>query len=47
MVYSAFEEVIKSRIEGGKLADFTIYNQDLTTAAEDRIIRHPNYHDHF
>jgi len=33
--YGAFEEEIKGSITVGKLADFTIYNQDLMTVAED------------
>jgi len=33
--YGAFEEDIKGSITVGKLADFTIYNQDLMTVSED------------
>jgi predicted amidohydrolase YtcJ len=36
--YGAFEEDIKGSIIAGKLADFTIYNQDLMTVAEDDIL---------
>ncbi|MFT4847712.1 MAG: putative amidohydrolase YtcJ [Sediminicola sp.] len=36
--YGAFEEGIKGSISAGKLADFTIYNQDLMTVAEDDIL---------
>lgn len=36
--YGAFEEDIKGSIHIGKLADFTIYNQDLMTIAEDKIL---------
>lgn len=36
--YGAFEEDIKGSIVTGKLADFTIYNQDLMTVAEDKIM---------
>lgn len=36
--YGAFEEEIKGSIRIGKLADFTIYNQDLMTVAEDKIL---------
>ena len=36
--YGAFEEDIKGSISPGKLADFTIYNQDLMTVAEDDIL---------
>ncbi len=35
--YGAFEENIKGSITAGKLADFTIYNQDLMQVAEDKI----------
>lgn len=37
--YGAFEESIKGSIEVGKLADFTIYDQDLMTVAEDEILK--------
>ena len=36
--YGAFEEDIKGSISVGKLADFTIYNQDLMTIDEDKIL---------
>ena len=36
--YGAFEEDIKGSISVGKLADFTIYNQDLMTVAENEIL---------
>ena len=36
--YGAFEENIKGTITVGKLADFTIYNQDLMTVAEDKLL---------
>jgi len=36
--YGAFEEDIKGSISAGKLADFTIYNQDLMTVTEDDIL---------
>ncbi|MDO1501383.1 amidohydrolase [Winogradskyella maritima] len=36
--YGAFEEDIKGSIEVGKLADFTIYNQDLMTVPEDKVL---------
>jgi len=36
--YGAFEEDIKGSIVIGKLADFTIYNQDLMTVDEDNIL---------
>lgn len=36
--YGAFEEDIKGSIEVGKLADFTIYNQDLMTVSEDKVL---------
>ncbi len=36
--YGAFEEDIKGSITAGKLADFTIYNQDLMTVAEDKFL---------
>tara|TARA_R110002012_G_scaffold321930_1_gene552438 strand:- start:19966 stop:21693 length:1728 start_codon:yes stop_codon:yes gene_type:complete len=37
--YGAFEEAIKGSISAGKLADFTIYNQDLMTVPEDDILK--------
>ena len=36
--YGAFEEDIKGSITVGKLADFTIYNQDLMTVAEEEFL---------
>ncbi|WP_370390988.1 amidohydrolase [uncultured Winogradskyella sp.] len=36
--YGAFEEDIKGSITKGKLADFTIYNQDLMTVPESEIL---------
>ena len=36
--YGAFEEDIKGSIEPGKLADFTIYNQDLMQVPEDELL---------
>ena len=36
--YGAFEEEIKGSISVGKLADFTIYNQDLMTVDEGDIL---------
>lgn len=36
--YGAFEENIKGSITKGKLADFTIYEQDLMTVPEDEIL---------
>lgn len=36
--YGAFEEEIKGSITPGKLADFTIYDQDLMTVAENKIL---------
>ncbi|MCG0016089.1 amidohydrolase [Winogradskyella immobilis] len=36
--YGAFEEGIKGSIEVGKLADFAIYNQDLMTVSEDKVL---------
>ena len=36
--YGAFEENIKGSISVGKLADFTIYNQDLMTVEENKIL---------
>ena len=36
--YGAFEEDIKGSITIGKLADFTIYDQDLMTVTEDKIL---------
>ena len=37
--YGAFEENIKGSITPGKLADFTIYNQDLMQVPEDEILK--------
>lgn len=36
--YGAFEDKIKGSISVGKLADFTIYNQDLMSVPEDKIL---------
>ncbi len=36
--YGAFEEDIKGSITVGKLADFTVYEQDLMTVPEDKIL---------
>lgn len=36
--YGAFEEDIKGSITTGKLADFTIYNQDLMTVTEEQLL---------
>ena len=36
--YGAFEEDIKGSIEVGKLADFTVYSQDIMTVAEDQLL---------
>jgi len=36
--YGAFEENIKGSITAGKLADFTIYNQDIMTIPEDEFL---------
>jgi hypothetical protein len=36
--YGAFEEDIKGSIEAGKLADFTIYNQDLMEVPEEALL---------
>ncbi|MBO6879166.1 amidohydrolase [Winogradskyella sp.] len=36
--YGAFEDHIKGSISAGKLADFTIYDQDLMTVAEEKIL---------
>ncbi|MGB5554439.1 MAG: amidohydrolase family protein, partial [Flavobacteriaceae bacterium] len=36
--YGAFEENLKGSITVGKLADFTIYNQDLMTVPEDAFL---------
>lgn len=38
VAYGAFEENIKGSISIGKLADFTIYNQDLMKVAEDKLL---------
>ena len=37
--YGAFEENIKGSITAGKLADFTIYNQDIMTIPEDQFLK--------
>ena len=36
--YGAFEEKIKGSIEVGKLADFTVFSQDLMTVPEDQLL---------
>ncbi|MBT8178486.1 MAG: amidohydrolase family protein, partial [Eudoraea sp.] len=36
--FGAFEEDIKGSITAGKLADFTIYSQDLMTVAEEEVL---------
>ncbi|WP_412561634.1 amidohydrolase [Winogradskyella sp. MIT101101] len=36
--YGAFEDHIKGSISAGKLADFTIYDQDIMTVAEEKIL---------
>jgi len=36
--YAAFEENIKGSVEVGKLADFTVYSQDLMSVPEDQIL---------
>jgi predicted amidohydrolase YtcJ len=37
--YGAFQENIKGSIESGKLADFTVFSQDLMTAPEEEILK--------
>jgi len=37
--YGAFEEKIKGSIEVGKLADFTVFSQDIMTAPEEDILK--------
>lgn len=37
--YGAFQENIKGSIEPGKLADFTVFSQDLMTVPEDEILK--------
>ena len=37
--YAAFEEKIKGSIEPGKLADFTIFSQDLMTVPEGDLLK--------
>jgi predicted amidohydrolase YtcJ len=37
--YGAFQENIKGSIEPGKLADFTIFSQDIMTVADDDILK--------
>ena len=36
--YAAFEEHLKGSIEPGKLADFTVFDQDIMTVADDKIL---------
>ncbi|MFT7686832.1 MAG: putative amidohydrolase YtcJ [Candidatus Azotimanducaceae bacterium] len=36
--YGAFEENIKGSIEAGKLADFTVFDQDLLTVSDDKLL---------
>jgi hypothetical protein len=36
--YGAFEEKVKGSIAVGKLADFTVFSQDLMTAPDDQIL---------
>jgi predicted amidohydrolase YtcJ len=36
--FAAFEEDIKGSIEPGKLADLTVFSQDLMSVPEDRIL---------
>jgi hypothetical protein len=36
--YGAFEEGIKGSVERGKLADFTVFTQDIMTVDEDLIL---------
>jgi len=36
--YGAFEENIKGSITAGKLADFTVFSQDLLTVADDKLL---------
>jgi hypothetical protein len=37
--YGAFEESIKGSIEPGKLADFTVFSEDIMTIPEDDILK--------
>ena len=37
--YGAFEEKIKGSIEEGKLADFTVFTQDIMTIPEDQLLK--------
>jgi predicted amidohydrolase YtcJ len=37
--YGAFEEKIKGSIERGKLADFTIFSQDIMTIPENELLK--------
>jgi predicted amidohydrolase YtcJ len=36
--YGEFQEAVKGSIREGKLADFTVFSQDLMTVAEDTIL---------
>ncbi len=37
--YGAFEEEVKGSIEGGKLADFTVFSQDLMSIPEEQLLK--------
>lgn len=37
--YGAFEEHLKGSIEPGKLADFTVFDQDLLTVVDNRLLK--------
>ena len=37
--YGAFEERIKGSIEGGKLADFTVFSDNIMTIPEEQILK--------
>jgi hypothetical protein len=36
--YGAFQEKVKGSIEKGKLADFTVFSQDLMTVPDDQLL---------